>query len=195
MAEKPRVNSSGERELEKVQEQFVDFDNQVKELTMNRMNLVPKTDYDQQTKMSQSDIAKSNDIYLKPSNYVASREKFNEKYRKNYEFDKEYVNFIAENIECRGELIEMWTKPYPGCPAEFWKVPVNKPLWAPRYVSDQLKRKFHHHLVMQENTSPANYVGSAVGGQYYGKIVADTTTQRLDARDISTRKSISMVTV
>lgn len=193
MAQKLNVNSSGEKELEKVQEQFEDFSNQVKEYNMSRLNLVPKTGYEQQTKMSQSDIRNSTDIYLKPSKYVASQEKFNERFRKEYEYDKKYIPFIAENVECRGERIEMWTKPYPGCPAEFWEVPVNKPIWAPRYVSDQLKRKFHHQLEMKEHAEGSNYVGEgSTGDRYYGKIVCQNTIQRLDSREVSSRMNIAM---
>ncbi len=191
MVEKPKPTSSlAEKELDKAQLQFETFDNNVKELTMDRMNLVPKVQYEGQTKIANSDIAKAQDIYLKPSNFVASREKFNEKFRDSYVQDKEYVQFIAENIEIRGEMIEMWTKPYPGCPAEFWKIPVNKPIWAPRYVSDQLKRKYHHKLIMQESVSN----GQDQNGQYYGRMAVDTTVQRLDARDVSSKRSYSMST-
>jgi hypothetical protein len=189
MAEKPKMQTStAEKELDKVQEQFESFDKQVKELTLDRMNLVPKVEYEGQTKLARTDLAKSNDIYLKPSNFVASREKFNEKFRQAYEYDKQYVQFIAENIEIRGEMIELWSKPYPGCPAEFWKIPVNKPVWAPRYIAEQLRRKFHHRLVMQEAVG----TGSDQAGQYYGRMVADTTIQRLDARYVDSRQSISM---
>jgi hypothetical protein len=188
MAERPKINSAAEKELDKCEVQFKAFDDQVKELTMDRMNLVPHVQQDGQTKMAQSDIKKSPDIYLKPHNYVASREKFNERFRKDYEYDKEYVQFIAENVEIRGESIELWSKPYPGCPAEFWKIPVNKPIWAPRYISDQLKRKFHHKLIMQESQTS----GSDHNGQYYGRMAVDTTVQRLDARDIVSRTSVSM---
>ena len=193
MAEKPKMTtSSAEKELDKVQEQFQEFDNQVKELTMDRMNLVPRTEYEGQTKIAKSDLAKSPEIYLKPSNYVASREKFNEKFRKAYEYDKEFVQFIAENIEIRGETIEMWSKPYPGTPAEFWKIPVNKPVWGPRYIADQLKRKYHHKLVMEQHETSSNYIGGDGRGQYFGKMIVDTTTQRLDARMVDSRRSISM---
>jgi hypothetical protein len=191
MAEKPKMsNSASEKELDKVQEQFEAFDKNVKELTMDRMSLVPKVEYEGQTKIARSDIAKSQDIYLKPSNFVASREKFNEKFREAYEYDKQYVQFIAENIEIRGETIELWSKPYPGCPAEFWKIPVNKPVWGPRYLYDQLKRKFHHKLIMQESSA----TGGDHMGQYYGKMAVDTTVQRLDARLVDSRRTFSMAT-
>lgn len=193
MVDRPKIStSSSEKELDKVEEQFKDFDNQVKELTHDRMRLIPKTEYEPQTKISQHDLDKYPGIYLKPSNFVADVNPFNEKFRKSYEYDKEYVQFIPENVECRGDIIEIWTKPYRGVPAEFWKVPSNTAVWAPRYLKDQLQRKFHHKLEMKESSESSNYTGSSQYGRHYGKIVADTTIQRLDAREVSTKKQFSM---
>lgn len=189
MAEKPKPTSlAAERELDKVESQFNEIEKDIKKINIDRMGLVPKLQYESQTKMPQSEIANSKIFVLKPSNFVTSREKFNERFRDSYNYDKEYIEFIAENIEIRGEMIEMWTKPYPGMPAEFWKIPVNKPLAGPRYVCEQLKRKFHHKLTMQEGTT----VGSDGMGQYYGKMAVETTVQRLDAREIPKTRSYSM---
>jgi len=33
----------------------------------------------------------------------------------------------------------MWTKPFPGMPAEEWAIPTNKPINGPRYVPSRLK--------------------------------------------------------
>jgi hypothetical protein len=133
-------------------------------------------------------LEKSKDIYLKPKRAVSSKEKFNEDYRKDYEFMKEYVHFIAENHECIGEAIEMWTKPFAGMPAEEWAVPTNKPVWAPRYVAEQIKSKSYHRLKMDQSVT----TGLDSRGQYYGTMVADTTIQRLDARPVSSKKSVFM---
>ncbi len=176
MAKTPNVNSAGERELQKVEEQFEAFENEVKDLSMKRMNLTKKPEVEPQTKLSQQEIANSKDIYLKPVKRVASREKFNESFRQAYEFDKKYVHFIAENKEIIGEHIDMWTKPYAGIPAEEWQVPVNTPVWAPRYVAEQIKRKYYNRLVMKDQTT-----GSDQMGKYHGTLVIDTTIPRLDA--------------
>jgi hypothetical protein len=185
---RPKGSSSlAEQELDKAEEQFKKFDEEVKEMTMDRLNATPKQDVEQQTKLSQKDLEKSKDIYLKPITSIGCKEKFNEKYRESYEYDKQYVQFIAENKEIIGEDIELWTKPYAGIPAERWKVPVNKPLWGPRYLAEQIKRKFYHRLVMKDS------VTSNEGAmQYYGTMAADTTIQRLDAHPVSSRKSIFM---
>ncbi len=188
MKEKPKAQSSlAEKELEKVEKQFEEFDANVKEMTMDRMNAAPKPETEPQTLMAQKDLAKTNDIYLKPIRSIGSKEKFNERFREEYNFFKEYVQFIAENNEIRGDGIEMWTKPYPGLPAENWKIPTNKPVWAPRYVAEQIKRKFYHRLVMQDTVTDSDGAG-----RYYGQMAVDTTIQRLDARPVSTRKSVFM---
>ena len=103
-------------------------------------------------------------------------------------FSKEYVHFIAENKEIIGEAIELWTKPYAGLPAEYWRVPVNKPVWGPRYLAEQIKSKFYHRLVMQQNV----VTGGDHMGQYYGSMAVDTTVQRLDAYPVTSKKSVFM---
>lgn len=172
------AKSSSEKEMEKLEKQFDKFDSEVKEMTLDRMNMATKQEIEPQTKLSQSEIAKTRDVYLKPSRTIGSKEKFNEKFRDNYNFSKEYVHFIAENHEIIGETIDLWTKPFPGMPAEEWKVPTNKPIWGPRYLAEQIKRKFYHRLKMEQNST----TGADGMGTYYGTMAVDTTVQRLDAR-------------
>lgn len=175
---KPKMNiPHGNKELEKAQEQFENFEESIKQMTLDRMNTAPKEEVEPQTKLSSRQIDKSPDVYLKPEKSISARDKFNERFREEYEFSKEYVQFIAENKEIIGEAIEIWTRPYGGMPAEFWKVPVNKPVWGPRYLAEQIKRKCYHRLVM-DNRMQMMADGM---GQYYGTIAADTTIQRLDA--------------
>lgn len=176
MTQKPNVNSAGEKELKNVEKQFEAFESEVKDLSMKRMDLTKKPEVEQQTQLSQQEIANSKDIYLKPIKRIGCKEKFNESFRQAYEFDKEYVHFIAENKELIGESIDMWTRPYPGMPAEEWMVPVNTPVWAPRYVAEQIKRKFYNRLVMKDQPT-----GSDGKAQYHGTLVIDTTIPRLDA--------------
>jgi hypothetical protein len=186
---KPKIsNSASQNELDKVEKQFEAFDENVKSLTMDRMNAAPTKEVEPQTKISQKDLDKSTDIYLKPSRSISSKEKFNENFRKEYEFSKEHVHFIAEHKEIIGETIELWSKPFAGMPAEEWKVPTNKPVWGPRYLAEQIKRKRYHRLVMVNSTSG----GDERGNQYYGTLAADTTIQRLDAHPVSDRRSIFM---
>ena len=191
MTDKPKnINSAAERELDKVGKQFDEFDKQVKEMTMDRMNLAPKEESEPQTKLSQKEIAATKNNYLKPHKTlgVPFKEKFNEAFRDDWNFSKEYVQFIAENKELIGETIEMWTKPFPGVPAEFWQIPTGTPVWGPRHLAEQLKKKIYHRLVMKEDVITER----SGAGAMYGKMVADTTIQRLDAQPVSSRKSVFM---
>ncbi len=189
MADKPRPkNSEGEKELEKLEKQFDEFDSQVKEMTLDRMNATPKEDVEPLTKLSSKDIEKSKEIYLKPKRSIASKEKFNEKFREDYNFQKEYVRFIAEHREIIGETIELWTKPFAGMPAEEWAIPTGKPLYGPRYLAERLKGCSYHRLTMQQHVmTETNHVG-----QMFGAMAVDTTVQRLDALPVGTRKSVFM---
>jgi hypothetical protein len=188
MTNKPRLNSESEKELNKVEAQFKAYDEQVQSLTVDRMNQAPKLDVEPQTKLSQNQIAEAKDIYLKPKRSIPSKEKFNEDFRKDYEFQKEYVYFIAENKEIIGEEMTSWTKPFAGMPAEEWVVPANKPVWGPRYLAERIKGCCYHVLSMNEQRS----AGSDQMGSYYGQIVVDNTVQRLDATPATKRKSIFM---
>ena len=189
MAKRPEGSTSlAQQELDKAESQFKEFDNQVQSMTLDRMNMAPKAEVESQTKLSQSEIAKSKDIYLKPYKSIGSKEKFNENYRDEYNFKKEYVHFTAENIEIIGEDIDLWTKPFAGMPAENWKVPVNKPVWGPRYLAEQIRGCKYHRLMMQQNVN----VGADGMGQYYGSMAVDKTVQRLNAEPVSDRKSIFM---
>lgn len=188
MVEKPKMkNSESERQLDKAEAQFQAFEEDLKQMTLDRTNEAPKLESDQQTKISSKDLENSKDIYLKPSKSIGSKEKFNEKFRDEYNFQKEYVRFIAENKEIIGETIEMWTKPFAGMPAEFWQVPTNKPIWGPRYLAEQITKCKYHRFVMQDNVVENNNMG-----KIYGQMAVDTTIHRLDALPISTRKSIFM---
>ncbi len=184
MAEKPKIK---ETEMDKLEKQFDAFNENVQALTLDRMNETPKQELEPQTKLSQVEIEKCKEIHLKPARSIGSNQKFNEAYRENWNFDKEYVQFIAENNECKGDTIEVWTRPYGGLPAEFWNVPVNKPVWGPRHLAEQIKRASYHRLTMQQTTTNSDGIG-----QYYGSLAVDTTVQRLDARPVSSRKSVFM---
>lgn len=189
MTDKPKLKSSlGNKELDNAEKQFEEFEKQVNTLTLDRMNQAPKRETEPQVKISQQEQSKKPEIYLKPFKVISCRDKFNEDYTKEWEFQKQYVYFTAEHKEIIGEMIEMWTKPFAGVPAEFWNIPTNKKLWAPRYVAEQLKKCNYHKLVMQASVT----TGSDHLGQYHGAMVADETVQRLDARPETQNKSIFM---
>lgn len=189
MARPTATTSLAEKELDKAEKQFEKFDEEIKSMTHDRMNQAPKQERESSIQLSTKEIDKSNDIYLKPEKAIMSREKFNERFRDDFNFAKEYVNFIADNIEVKGEAIEVWTKAFPGQTCEFWRVPVGKPVWGPRYLAEQLKRCTYHRLTMNQTVSTG---GDNQGNQYYGALAVDTTIQRLDAIPVASKRSVFM---
>lgn len=182
---KPKIK---ETELDKMKKNFDEFDSQVKDLTLDRMNEAPKQEIEPQTKLSTREIENSKHIWLKPKKTLSDRQKFNEKFREQWNYAKEYVQFIAEHKEIIGESIEMWTHPFGGVGAEFWEIPTNKPVWAPRYVAEQIRRCNYHRLRMDEGS-----ITSSDGrGSYFGKMVVDTSVPRLTAEPVNSGKSIFM---
>jgi|SRR6267142_1308118 len=188
MVDKPKASSqSAQNELDKVEKQFDQFKTEAENLTLDRANQAPKEELDVQTKLSSKEIAKRSSICLKPKTIISSKEKFNEAHREDYNFAKERVDFIAENNEVIGETIYMWTKPFPGMPAEEWAIPTNKPINGPRYVAEQIKKCTYHRLVMNDKPVSVDHAGT-----YTGTMIADTIKQRLDAHPIQDKKSIFM---
>lgn len=186
LTSKPDASPTAQKELDKCEKQFDQFEKEIKDLTLDSMNAAPKEEASE-VKVSQKDLQKSKDLYIKPKRTVSSKEKFNEAFRSDYNFAKEPVHFMAENKEIIGETINMWTKPFPGMPAEEWEIPTNKPIWAPRYVAEQIKKCTFHRLVMEDRPVSADHAGS-----YYGTMISKNTIQRLDAHPISERKSVFM---
>jgi hypothetical protein len=187
--QKPDIkNSASAKEMDKVEKQLDAFNENVESLTLDNMNRAKKFEIEPQTKLSQQELFNTTDIFLKPFKTISSGDKFNEKYRDSWNFDKQTVYFIAENKEIIGEHIEMWTKPYAGVPAEFWKVPVNKPIHGPRYLAEQIKRCTYHTLVMKKGTS----AGVDEFGEYQGVMAASNTVNRLDATPATKQRSIFM---
>ena len=67
MSKRPDAKSSlGNEELDKAEKQFETFDENIKSMTLDRMNTAPKLDQEAQTKISNRDIDKMKEIYLKP---------------------------------------------------------------------------------------------------------------------------------
>lgn len=184
---KPKVSASAQRDLDKAEQKFDKFQEELNSVSNEVGKSLPIKETEAQTKLSSREIAKKNEIYLKPERTIPDNQKFNEKFRDEWNFQKEYVNFIAEHKEIIGDVIEAWTHPFGGVGAQFWKIPSNKPIWAPRYVAEQLKRARYVRYVTQNRTS-----GSEGGMEFYGGLIAETQIQRLDAHPVSNQKSIFM---
>ena len=190
LKQKPTPKSNiAAQEVERLSNQFSHTEDSIKDMTLDKMNEAPKQEVEPQTKLARSEIDSMPQVYLKPDRTINVNQKFNEKFRSDYEFDKEYVQFIAENNEIKGDVIEIWTRKYGGKPAEFWKVPVNKPVFGPRYLAEQIRGCTYHKLIMDERKTTGY---DEKGNQHYGVMAVETTVNRLDARPVSSRKSIFM---
>lgn len=182
------TSSLAEQELDRLDGQFKEFEDQVKSFDINTLAKAPKEETEPQTKMSQNEIASAlqKPLYLKPAKSIGSPQKFNEKFRDQWEYAKQYVPFIAEHNEVKGDTIEIWTRRYAGTPAEFWQVPVNKPVMGPRYLAEQIRSRCYRRLVMDESKK----TGSDGMGTWYGAMVAETTINRLNANPVTNKRSI-----
>jgi|ERR1700691_84502 len=186
MTEKEPINAK--KELEKVADQLQKTEESIKEMTLDKVAAAPKEESEPQTKLSMKEMAaKVNAVYLTPKRSIMGKDKFNEAFRKDWEADKQYVQFIAENKEIVGESIELWTKPYGGIAAEWWEVPVNIPVFGPRYLAERIKGAVYHRFFMSDTVREQ---GSGV--IYHGSMSVDKTIQRLDAYPVSEKKSIFM---
>lgn len=190
---KPKVNSSGQQELDKMNDKFEAFQEEVSAVDFNAGLSLPVKQQEPQTKMSTREINNATEIRLKPKRSIGSPQKFNENFRSEWEFQKQYVRFIAEHKELIGEWIkDIWTRPFGGVPAEVWDVPTNKPVWGPRYLAEQIKRKSYTRLKMDESAKTSDDSTTS----FYGQLAHDTRVERLtcvSAPEITTVSGFSSV--
>ena len=192
MPKRPKTTNAAEMELDKIQAKFEDFERRIEQLTLDRMNQAPKADVEPQTKISGKELKKSTEVYLKPKRTVSAPHKFNERFRDEWTFKKQYIQFIAENKEIIGERIEIWTYPFGGVPCEFWEVPTNKPVWGPRYLAEQISRCTYHRLKMTADVPAGTRSTGVEGIEDYGEFVVDTTINRLDANPVNSNTHVFM---
>lgn len=185
MAVKPQVNSEGQKELQKLEQNFDNFKKNVDDLTEKRSVKSEAPEH----QISQKQIENSTDLYIKPNRIIMSREKFNEAYREQYNYMKEYVHYTVQHEECKGDSVELWTKPFPGLPAEFWIVPSGRAVWIPRYVADRLENECQYKRLKMQDTRPYANDGTS---QMTTQIVYDDIIHRISARPVSTSKRFSM---
>ena len=97
----------------------------------------------------------------------------------------QYVKCICENFEVFGETIELWQCRWPGDPHSFWQVPVNKPIYLPRFVAEHLASRKYHRFKMEDRNQylvaqeTMNGIGTSDVAQ---TMVARETHKRLGCR-------------
>jgi hypothetical protein len=179
--ERPKVNSEAQKELDKAEVRFEEYQNQLKKL--DPFDRTKDVETEPQTKLSTKEAKYADALYIKPARSIASKEKFNEQYRKAWEHDWEYVKCVVENNEIVGEKIETWTKRYAGDPAHFWILPSNKPIYIPRLLAKQISQCKYVRYVAQDPRITGG--GDGVSSGYFTDMVAETVKHRLDARPLS----------
>lgn len=169
-----------------------EYEKKLADLNLDSAHKLKTLESEPQTKLSQKE--QENVLTLKPTKtLMAVGQKLNEKFREEYEFRKKYVKFIAEHNECPGDTIEMWTRPYGGVPAEFWPIPTNRVVEAPRYVAEELAdRSYVNYKMDGDDQSQRNAVGSNVFGVQYGAMVATHKVERMTARPAGDKKTLFM---
>lgn len=191
---RPKLNAEGQRELDKIENKFSEVETQNKEIGYEERLLAPKKEVEPQTKIAQSDLDKMDVPYIKPRRSfppapnpkTGQIEKFNEKFRAEYEYKKQRVEFIAENIEVLGEAPAFWTKPFPGVNAEEWVIPVNRPVNAPLYVKERLEGC--GYTVFKSSQSKHTQDGIS----YEGYLEVQERKNRLNAREVPKKRNIYM---
>ena len=178
MPKKPSVSSRSEQQLNKAAEKFDKFSEEVKALsTSEERSQVPTAETEPQTKLSKKEAITSDAPIIKPNRAIFSKEKFNEKLRKEFEERSKLVKCIVENNEIVGESVQFWFKGYPGTPAQEWTVPVNKPIYIPRYLAEHLAKRQYIRYVMSERQNVAE-------GDLTHAMVAKETRHRIDCRSV-----------
>jgi len=182
----PKVNSAGQKELDKASEKLESFQEQAREFNpFTGLTNVRETE--PQTKISTREANQMDAIWV---NWVRAQKRpeimgkdgkvnkpyWDEKFRQQRDDDWKRVKCIVENNEMIGEMVEAWTAKW-GCDdAHFWKVPVNKPVMIPRVLAEQLSKCHYHRLKMEDGSEKQNFVNS--------QIVADHIVRRIDARPV-----------
>lgn len=184
---RPRKVSSGmiQQEKERIDDQVTDFQQKNLESTsMDAVAAAPIKETAAQTQISAKQIEKTDAPWIKPSrSYSPGKgEKRIPQLEAEIARGKEYIKCIAENAECLGARLEFWLKKYPGEPCHFWEIPVNRPVYLPRYVAEHISTRWYSRIKMSEG---AIYdVGSADGGLLNHMQVTERV-RRLDCRPVA----------
>lgn len=182
MSRQPRIDSEGHKELNKVQEQISTLTEPIANSDISARAALPEVECEPQTKLSSREAKSADAPYIKPLRSISSKEKFNDKYKDAHRNGWEYVKCIVENKEIIGEAVEVWTKKFPGDPAHFWRVPVNKPIFIPRLLAEQLASCKYSRLKMKEDERQVT--GSDHAGTYVGALQFEETVKRIDCTPV-----------
>jgi hypothetical protein len=177
---KPKLASGfAQKEVDRLETEFDAKAVQMASLTQDAMNEAPVNELEPQTKMTKAKILEADAPKIVPSMTRTANGKKKPEQDAIRKRGWEYIRVIAENVELPGEKIEFWHKPmWAGEDCHFWQIPVNRPIYVPRFVAEHIRSRKYHRLTMQnEMTVETNQFG-----EMKGKLIATEVRQRLDCR-------------
>ena len=74
---KPNVGKQAQKHLDEAEKKFDKYNEELKSLSHDIVRSAPLKEEEAQTKLSSREVAKNNDLYLKPDKTMPDRQKFN----------------------------------------------------------------------------------------------------------------------
>lgn len=174
-------------EIAKIDSQINQVQTAMSNLTQDEINKASVVDFQPQTEITRAMKDFTDAPVIKPIKSIPRPGKPIAKEAKDRAWGWEYVRCIAENREVIGETIELWTGKYHGDMADFWQVPVNRPIYLPRHVAKRISECRYHRVKMQDRPmhNLMNEMESTGVSGYSGQLTVVDTRQRLDCRPIA----------
>lgn len=182
---RPKVNSEGQRQLDRAEESFKALQEEIKDFNPLDGKKIPEVEV--QTKLSDREAKKADAPVIKPLRSIkrpqggkdGAKVFWDEKNRAQWEYDWQLVRCIVENHEIIGESVPAWTSKW-GCDnADYWMVPVNKPIMIPRHLAVQLSKCCYHRLIMEDRPVEQSHMGTITGA-----MTVDHVKHRINCRPV-----------
>lgn len=160
---KPQLSSGkAQQEIDRVEAQLDAAKEAIDNLSIDKIESeAPQAEeLEQQTKISKKQEREYDAPVIKPFSSEPSPGMRNPKFQevikrcaKKTAKAKELVRVIVENNEVIGETVEAWIGTLPGEPVTRWIVPVNMPIYIPRFVAEHLASRKYHRIKMADPES------------------------------------------
>jgi len=140
------------KDTEKAVKEVMSLHKDMNELTVDRINETAPAlkESEPQTKLSTRELAKNENIrYIEPIRKLQPFGHLPEKWKKERDYDWEYVKGIFENEVSRGEPIRFTFSKWPGDPDCVWEIPSNVPVYVPRMIAKHLSGEMDPRTGMQ----------------------------------------------
>lgn len=176
--QKPQLDKVTAKGLENVEK----LSEQMSSLTQEEIKKAPMANEEPVMLLSKEEIAAYDAPVIQPSRSFPTKSKPNPKEAKERRRGWEYVKCIAENLEIINEKIEFWHNKFLGDPCYFWEVPVNKPIYLPRFIAEHLSTRHYHRFTMADRSGREFTEPGATAGDE--RLVVKETRHRLNCRSV-----------